>query len=147
MELLTGAYYNTLDEKGRFSFPAKLRAMLDQPSLMITQGIDGCLWLYTHEEWKNFSAKLMEQASPFNTDSRLVLRRLIGPAQDVEFDKSGRLSIPQSLRDYAGLTKECVIMGVNKYMELWDVKRYDEYLAETEMSFRKAAEGLSGIYL
>ncbi len=147
MELLTGAYYNTLDEKGRFSFPAKLRAMLDQPSLMITQGIDGCLWLYTHEEWKNFSAKLMEQASPFNTDSRLVLRRLIGPAQDVEFDKSGRLSIPQSLREYAGLTKECVIMGVNKYMELWDVKRYDDYIAETEMSFRKAAEGLSGIYL
>ncbi len=147
MELLTGAYYNTLDEKGRFSFPAKLRAMLDQPSLMITQGIDGCLWLYTHDEWKNFSTKLMEQASPFNTDSRLVLRRLIGPAQDVEFDKSGRLSIPQSLRDYAGLSKECVIMGVNKYMELWDVKRYDDYIAETEMSFRKAAEGLSGIYL
>ncbi len=147
MELLTGLYTNTLDDKGRYSFPSKLRAMLDQPSLMITQGIDGCLWLYTHEEWKNFSAKLMEQASPFNPDSRLVLRRIIGPAQDVEFDKSGRLSIPQSLRDYAGLTKECVIMGVNRYMELWDAKRYDAYIADTENLFRKASEGLSGIYL
>ncbi len=147
MELLTGLYTNTLDDKGRYSFPAKLRAMLDQPSLMITQGIDGCLWLYTHEEWKNFSAKLMEQASPFNPDSRLVLRRIIGPAQDVEFDKSGRLSIPQALRDYAGLSKECVIMGVNRYMELWDAKRYDAYIAETENQFRQASEGLSGIYL
>ncbi len=147
MDLLTGLYNNTLDDKGRVSFPAKLRAMLDQPSLMITQGIDGCLWLYTHEEWKNFSTKLMEQASPFNPDSRLVLRRIIGPAQDVEFDKSGRLSIPQSLREYAGLSKDCVIMGVNKYLELWDAGRYDAYIAESEMSFRKASEGLSGLYL
>ncbi len=147
MDLLTGLYNNTLDDKGRVAFPAKLRAMLDQPSLMITQGIDGCLWLYTHEEWKNFSTKLMEQASPFNPDSRLVLRRIIGPCQDVEFDKSGRLSIPQSLREYAGLTKDCVIMGVNKYMELWDSARYDAYIAESEMSFRKASEGLSGLYL
>lgn len=147
MELLTGEYRNTLDEKGRISFPAKLRMVLTENVLMITQGLDGCLWLYTPMEWKNFSAKVMEQASPFSKDSRLVLRHLIAPAQDVEFDKAGRLSIPQTLRDHAGLSKDCVIMGVNKYMELWDAKRYDEYLAETELSFREAAEGLSGIFL
>ncbi|MFI3258025.1 MAG: division/cell wall cluster transcriptional repressor MraZ [Spirochaetales bacterium] len=147
VELLTGEYRNTLDEKGRISFPSKLRSMLDFPSVMITQGLDGCLWLYTHDEWKNFSAKLMEQASPFNMNSRLVLRRLIGPAQEVEFDKSGRLSIPQSLREHAGLVKDCVIMGVNKYMELWDAKRFEAYINETEETFRKAAEDLSGIYL
>ena len=114
---------------------------------MITQGLDGCLWLYTPGEWKNFSEKLMEQTSPFNQDSRLVLRRLIAPAQEVEFDKTGRLSVPQSLRDYAGLTKDCVIMGVTKYMELWDAERYENYLAETDMRFRQAAEGLSAIRL
>ncbi len=147
MEFLTGAYYNALDEKGRFSFPSKLRVLLDQQSLIITQGIDGCLWLYTQDEWKNFSTKLMEKASPFDPNSRSVLRRLIAPAQEVEFDKSGRLSIPLSLREYAGLTKECVIMGVNKYLELWDAKRYSEYLAQTDDSFSEAAAGLSGICL
>lgn len=147
MELLTGEYRNTLDEKGRISFPSKLRTVLTENVLMITQGLDGCLWLYTPAEWKNFSAKLMEQASPFNQDSRLVLRHLIAPAQEVEFDKIGRLSIPQSLREHARLSKECVIMGVNKYMELWDAERYDQYLADTELSFRKAAEALSGIFL
>lgn len=147
MELLTGEYRNTLDEKGRISFPSKMRTVLTENVLMITKGVDNCLWLYTPTEWKNFSEKVMEQASPFNKDSRSVLRHLIAPAQEVEFDKAGRLSIPQTLRDYAGLTKDCVIMGINKYMELWDVKRYEDYLAETELSFREAAEGLSGIFL
>jgi len=147
MELLTGEYRNTIDEKGRISFPSKMRTVLTENVLMITQGLDGCLWLYTPTEWKNFSEKLMEQASPFNKDSRLVLRHLIAPAQDVEFDKSGRLSIPQSLREHAGLIKDCVLMGVNKYMELWDAERYEQYLVETEVSFRKAAVGLSRIFL
>lgn len=147
MELVTGEYRNTLDEKGRILFPARLRTVLTENVLMITQGLDGCLWLYTPAEWKNFSEKLMEQTSPFNKDSRLVLRRLIAPAQEVEFDKAGRLSIPQSLREHAGLVKECVIMGVNKYMELWDAERYEHYIAETDTLFRQAAEGLNGIHL
>lgn len=147
MELLTGEYRNTLDEKGRILFPARLRTVLTENVLMITQGLDGCLWLYTSSEWKNFSKKLMESASPFNKDSRLVLRHLIAPAQEVEFDKAGRLSIPQSLREHAGLVKDCVIMGVNKYMELWDAERYEQYLAETDLSFKEAAEGLSAIHL
>ena len=67
--------------------------------------------------------------------------------QEVEFDKAGRLSIPQSLREHAGLVKDCVIMGVNKYMELWDAERYEQYLAETDLSFKEAAEGLSAIHL
>ena len=147
MELLTGEYRNTLDEKGRILFPAKLRTVLTENVLMITQGLDGCLWLYTPGEWKNFSEKLMEQTSPFNQDSRLVLRRLIAPAQEVEFDKTGRLSVPQSLREYAGLTKDCVIMGVTRYMELWDAERYEKYLAETDIMFRQAAEDLGTIHL
>ena len=147
MELLTGEYRNTLDEKGRILFPARLRTVLTENVLMITQGLDGCLWLYTSSEWKNFSQKLMESASPFNKDSRLVLRHLIAPAQEVEFDKAGRLSIPQSLREHAGLVRDCVSMVVNKYMELWDAERYEQYLAETDLSFKEAAEGLSAIHL
>lgn len=145
MELLTGEYNNTLDEKGRISFPAKLRQQINETTLIVTQALDHCLWLFTQEEWKNLSTKLMESASPFDAKNRLVLRRLVAPAQEVEFDKSGRLSIPQSLREYAGLSKDCVLLGIDKYVELWDAEAYKNYLAETESSFLDAAEGLNAI--
>ena len=145
MELATGEYRNTLDEKGRVSFPARLRSLLPDSRLMVTQGIDGCLWLFTIDEWKNFSSKLMENASPFNVNSRLVLRRLIAPAVEVEFDKAGRLSIPQSLREFAGLSKDCVILGVNKYIEIWDAAKYKAYLDEMALSFSAATEELGNI--
>lgn len=145
MELLTGEYNNTLDEKGRISFPSKLRQQLNESTLIVTQALDHCLWLFTQEEWKNLSTKLMESASPFDAKNRLVLRRLVAPAQEVEFDKSGRLSIPQSLREYAGLSKDCVLLGIDKYVELWDAEAYKNYLAETESSFLDAAEGLNAI--
>ncbi|WP_149554068.1 division/cell wall cluster transcriptional repressor MraZ [Treponema pectinovorum] len=151
MELLTGEYRNTLDEKGRILFPSKLRNELftetEKSILIVTQSFDRCLWLYTLDEWKNLSSKIMETASPFSRQNRLVLRTLIAPAQEVELDKSGRLSIPQSLREYANLTKECVILGINRYMELWDTQTYAEYLNENDENLKDAAEDLRSISL
>ena len=87
----------------------------------------------------------MESASPFNEKNRSVIRRIIAPAQEVEFDKAGRLSIPQTLREFARLSKDCVILGNIKYFELWDAESYNKYLEESEASFRDAAEELSAI--
>ena len=145
VNLLTGEYRNTLDEKGRIFFPAKLSTELSAESLIVTQGIDRCLWLYTPDEWTVFSSKIMESASPFNEKNRSVIRRIIAPAQEVEFDKAGRLSIPQTLREFARLSKDCVILGNIKYFELWDAESYNKYLEESEASFRDAAEELSAI--
>ena len=147
MDLLTGEFRNTLDEKGRIPFPARLRRELAEDSLIITQSVDRCLWLFTAQEWNNFSSKLMGAASPFSGRDRSVIRRLIAPAQTVEFDKGGRISIPQSLREYACLSKECIFLGINKYIELWDAETYKAYLEESESCFREAAEGLSAICL
>lgn len=143
--MLTGEYKNTIDEKGRILFPSKLRINLSGNTLIVTQALDRCLWLYTPDEWKNLSSKIMGMTSPFNTQNRLVLRRLIAPAQEIEFDKSGRLSIPQSLREYASLSKDCVLLGIGKYLELWDAETYEKYLAANEENFMLAAENLSGI--
>ena len=151
MELLTGEYRNTWDEKGRILFPSKLRNELfgenEKNVLIVTQSFDHCLWLYTLEEWKTLSSRIMETASPFSKQNRLVLRTLIAPAQEVELDKAGRLSIPQSLREYAGLSKDCVILGINKYMELWDAETYSRYLEENDEDLKDAAEALSSISL
>ena len=146
MNLLTGEYKNTLDDKGRFLFPAKLRSALSSNVLIVTQAIvDRCLWLFTPEEWEKISSKLMDNASPFSAKNRLIMRSFISPAQEIEFDKAGRLSIPQSLREYASLSKDCIVLGVNKYLELWDSSSYNAYLSENEANLLEAREELNSI--
>lgn len=145
MNLLTGEYRISLDEKGRILFPAKLKNAIVGTTLVVTQAFDKCLWLFTVDEWNNISSKLMANASPFNEKNRLVLRRFIAPAQELEFDKAGRISIPQSLRLYASLGKDCVVLGIDKYVELWDADVYKEYLSASEEKFLSAAEEMSEI--
>ena len=145
MNLLTGEYNNTIDDKGRLSFPSKLRTAINQNVVIITRGLNGCLWLFTADEWEIFQAKLMANASMLNDRNLMVVRRLIAPAQEVEFDKNGRLSIPQSLRDVAGLTKECTVLGIAKYVEIWASEAYKEQLDASEDSFKEAAEEFTDI--
>ncbi|MCA1949814.1 division/cell wall cluster transcriptional repressor MraZ [Gracilinema caldarium] len=147
MELLTGEFKNTLDEKGRLSLPARLRAELPGNILVMTQGVDRCLWLFSPEQWKALSRKLMEATSPFQARSRMVQRRIIAPAQEVEIDKAGRIAIPQSLREFAALNRECVILGIDKYIEIWDADQYRQYWDENEAEFRSAAEELGSVFL
>ena len=145
--LLTGEYRNTLDEKGRIMFPVRLRSELEGSTLILTRGIDRCLWLFSPDQWKVLSEKVMESASLFQSQSRSVLRRLVAPAQEVEIDKAGRISIPQSLREFAGLGTECMFLGINKYFEWGDSEEYEKYLGESEADFREATEGLGNICL
>ncbi|GAB1483826.1 division/cell wall cluster transcriptional repressor MraZ [Treponema sp.] len=144
---MTGEFRNTLDDKGRLSLPARLRTELPGNVLVLTQGIDRCLWLFQIEQWKNLSNKLMETTSPFQARSRLVQRRIIAPAQEIEIDKAGRIAIPQSLREFAQLSKDCVILGIDKYVEIWDSDQYKAYWEENEAEFRAAAEELGSVML
>lgn len=145
MNLLTGEYNNTVDEKGRVAFPLKLRNAISDNVVIVTKGLERCLWLFTQQEWELFQSQLMSNASIMKSRSANVVRHFIAPAQQVEFDRSGRLQIPQSLRDYAKLTKDCTVLGIAKYMELWDLDTYNKFQAETEEDFRDAAEEFSDI--
>lgn len=145
MELLNGEYRNTLDEKGRLLFPSKLRSALTQDSLIVTKSPDACLWLYTPEHWTEFENKLLENTSLFSRQDRLLRDYFLGSAQVVEFDKAGRISVPQILREYAKLSKDCMIIGVNRYMELWDADAYRAKMEEFEPSLPDALGKLSGV--
>ncbi len=147
MNLLTGEFKNSVDEKGRLSLPARLRGELAGTQFVLTQGVDRCLWLFPPEQWEVLSKKLMDSTSLFQAKARLVQRRILAPAQEVEIDKLGRISVPQSLREWAGLTKECVILGITKYIEIWDADSYRKYLDESESEFRAAAEELGDLTL
>jgi len=147
MNLLTGEFRNTLDEKGRLSLPARLRGELPGINLVLTQGVDNCLWLFPPEQWAELSSKRMASTSLFQARSRLVQRRILAPAQEVEVDRLGRISIPQSLREWAGLSRECVILGISRYIEIWDADAYKAYLAANEGEFLAATEELGGLTL
>jgi MraZ protein len=142
--MITGQFRNALDDKGRILFPSRLRSEVPGNTLVITSGIDRCLWVFPPEEWKLLSDKLMETTSPFSRRARLLQRRIIAPAQEVELDKTGRILIPPSLKETAGLKKECILHGIKRYIEIWDVDEYSAYLDEHEDEFQEAAEELGG---
>jgi len=142
MELVTGVFKNTLDDKGRLSLPAKLRAGLPGNLLVLTQGVDRCLWLFLPERWQALSEKLLSSTSLFHQQARIIQRRIIAPAQEVEIDKAGRIAIPGSLREYAALSKDCMVLGITRRLEIWDASTYNNWLDATEADFTSASEAL-----
>ena len=145
--VITGEYWNTLDEKGRISIPSRIRNEIDGIDMILTRGIDKCVWLVPLEEWKKISENLMTKVSVFNSKTRAMRRRMIAPTVECEIDKAGRINIPQSLRDYADLKKEVVILGIETYIEIWDAEEYNRYLENSEGEFLEAAEELGELLL
>ena len=138
--MITGEYRYSLDEKSRLMIPSRIRTEISGNTIVLTRGVDQCLWLFTHEEWKIVSQSLIGSTSVFQERARLIQRRIIAPAQDTEIDRSGRITIPSTLREYADLKKECVILGMLRYLEIWDGETYLKYLEENEAKFKEAAE-------
>ena len=142
--MITGEFHCSLDEKGRLLIPARMRTEISGSMVILTRGVEKCLWLFPPEEWKTFSENLVGSTSLFQEKSRLIQRRMIAPAQEVEFDRTGRIIIAQTLREYSELKKECLVLGLKKYMEIWSVSAYQSYLDENEAKFKEAAEELGG---
>jgi MraZ protein len=132
VDLLTGEFNNTLDDKGRVSIPSRLREKLQENVLILTKGIDDCVWLLPPEKWEKVSSTLIKNTSLSLKKASQVQHHFIVPAQEAEIDKSGRVAIPQSLREYAGLTKDCVILGSGESLEIWDTRRYQAYQNSSE---------------
>lgn len=123
----------TLDGKGRFSVPAKLRDALTEHSptgLVITKHPDGCLMVFPASNWDAFEAKI--EALPYSaTDAKRIF---LGSADPVEADSAWRISLTPVLRDYAGLTKDLCLYGMGSHFELWDSGRYAEREAVAKAS-------------
>ena len=142
--MISGEYRYALDEKGRLMVPAKVRSEVVGNVMILTRGVDRCLWLFPSEEWRQLSENLIAATSPFSERARLIQRRILAPAQEVEIDRSGRIAIPPTLRGFAALKKDCTILGMVKYLEIWDEPTYTTYLEENEERFKEAAEEIGG---
>lgn len=116
---MTGQFSHNIDAKGRLFIPAALRKELGQ-TFHVTVGQDHCLSVYSDESWAAFMAKLKELS--YNEVKKL--RALFAYAADCEPDSQGRILIPAKLREYAGLTKEVVVVGSFDRAEIWSAERW-----------------------
>ncbi len=130
--MLIGEYEHSLDPKGRIIVPQKMRdALGDQ--FVITKGLDDCLFVYPMNEWAKFEERI--NGMPL-TQAKGLQRFFFSRACEALPDKQGRVLIPQELRDYAGLTKDVVIIGASVRAEIWDKARWER--ENQEMSSQEA---------
>lgn len=139
-----GEYEHSLDRKGRLILPSKFREIAKENYIerfYITRGLDKCLFVFTEEEWK-----LQEQrfkSLPFTkAEARKFNRLYFSGACEIIPDKQGRVLIPKYLKEYAGVEREIVIVGVSNRMEIWSQKRWKEFYEKTQGSFEDIAEKL-----
>lgn len=133
-----GEYQHTIDSKGRLIIPSKLRDGLGD-TFVITRGLENCLFVYPQNEWQQLELKL--KALPFTKkDVRAFTRFLLSGAIEVELDKQGRVLLPNNLRDFAELDKDCVIIGVSSRVEIWSKKKWEEYYQSADATFEEIAE-------
>ncbi len=126
--MLMGEFTHAIDTKGRLFMPAKLRESLGG-SFIISKGLDGCLFVYAKDEWHKLELKL--NALPMtNKNARNFSRFFFSGAAEVECDKQGRVLLPANLREFAGLDKNAVIVGVGSRAEVWDAERWQQYNEE-----------------
>lgn len=137
--MFMGEYHHNIDEKGRIVIPGKFRE--ENTKLIVTRGLEKCLYLYTESEWNKIVEKLNKL--PFTKkDARTFMRSFFAGATACDFDRSGRINITSPLVSYAGLTKECVIIGVNDRIEIWDETLYNAFLDDNASKLEEIAENL-----
>lgn len=141
--MLMGEYHHNIDEKGRVIIPSRLRDELGD-NVIVTRGLDDCLFLYSMDEWSLLVSKL--KSLPFTKrDARNFSRMFLSGATGCLFDKQGRVKISSPLIDYASLNHECVIIGVNDRIEIWAKEKWDKFICESTNEFSDLADHLFDI--
>jgi MraZ protein len=141
--MFMGEYNHTVDTKGRLIIPSKFREKLGD-EFVVTKGLDGCLFVYDNNEWAAFEEKL--KTLPLtNKDARQFVRFFLAGAAEVEVDKQGRILLPGVLREFAGLEKEVVLVGVASRVEIWSKERWEN--TESYDSMEDIAEHMADLGL
>lgn len=139
--MFIGEYTHSLDNKGRVSVPAKFRQQL-ATGVVVTRGLDHCLFLYTSQEWEALAQKLASLPVS-QKKSRAFARLMLAGASDASLDRQGRVILPEYLRLYARITDKVVIAGLYNRLELWNESAWNEYKRATEEASDDIAESLT----
>jgi MraZ protein len=147
--MFIGEYKHTLDDKGRIAIPAKLRysKVGEEEFWVATKGFDHCLFVYPKNEWSVIVKALNERLTLTRKDDRSFLRMFVSPANEQAVDKQGRIALPLSLREYAGVQKDVVVLGAINRIEIWSDENWNKYREENEKSFDLLGEKIADIGL
>ncbi len=138
--MLIGEYIHTLDEKKRVSLPVKFRKEVGK-KIIVTSGLDNCLWIFTLSQWKKISDKLSE-FSMLQADNRSFNRYMFGSATEVEVDTIGRILLPEFLVTRANLKNKVAVIGVQERVEIWNEENWKENKRVIEKRVDQLAEKL-----
>ena len=137
--LLIGTYRHQTDEKSRLRMPSKFKEALGE-GFIVAKGTNGCLFCFSKEQFEELYKKL-ESVSLFDIEAQKPVRALLASAFEAETDKQGRILLPQELRNYAGIQKNVVSIGVGSRVEIWSEEKFNEY--NTEESYDEASSALA----
>ena len=138
--MLIGEYQHNIDAKGRLIMPAKFRPDLGE-RFIITRGLDGCLFGFPAKSWEMIQEKL-QQLPLAKRDARKFTRFFYSAATEVEIDKQGRINLPKNLIDFAGINKECRVIGVSDRIEIWSSEQWEDFADEASESYEDIAEDM-----
>lgn len=138
--MFSGTYFNTLDTKGRIIIPSKFRDEL-AGRFMLTKGLDGCLFIFTMDEWNTFRNRIKDIPIS-DSGGRAFIRFFFASAVECSLDKQGRIKIPQPLLDYADIVRDVVTLGVDSRVELWSREVWDAYSSTDDFSSESIAENM-----
>ena len=136
--MFLGTHTPRLDDKGRLFLPAKFRDKL-AGGLVMTRGQERCLYVFPMDEFVKITQRFQE-APTSSKAARDYMRVFLSGASDEIPDKQGRVTVPAALRQYAGLERECTVIGTGSRVEVWDTAAWEEYLASTEQAFADQSE-------
>ena len=131
MALFLGDFPHTLDDKGRLIMPSKFRNELGA-NFIVTRGLEGCLFVFTEQKWIEFTEQLNSRGLS-KKDVRSITRFFCSCAMNTDLDKQGRFVVNKNLREFAGIERDVMIIGVSDRIEIWSKEKWDEY-SEAEYS-------------
>lgn len=138
--MFIGEYNHALDSKNRIIIPSKFREALKE-KVVLTKGLDGCLYAYPLNEWSILEQKL-KNLPLTSKDARAFVRFIFSGANEMDIDKQGRILIPQNLLEYGKIQKDVVTIGVSNRIEIWSKEKWDEY-NDSNINFEEIAEKMS----
>lgn len=141
--MFLGSFNYTIDAKGRVSIPARLRKFVSpdaNDTFVFTRGSLKCINIYPMNYWKELLESKLDKLNSFDPDDTRFLRLFLPSAAEDQFDTQSRLLVPKRLIEFAEIEKDVIILGMNKYIEVWNPKLYEEYLKEIEEPYEIIAK-------
>lgn len=141
--MFLGSFNYSVDAKGRISIPAKLRKFVSpeaNDTFVLTRGSLQCINIYPMDYWRELVASKLDKLNSFDPKDTKFMRLFLQEAAEDQFDTQSRLMVPKKLIDYAQIDKDVVILGMNRYIEVWNPKLYEEYLKEIEEPYEVIAK-------